>query len=51
MKTKQTRQALGMTQAQFAEAMGVSQACVSQWEKGTKNPSRMALKLIEYLTK
>ena len=33
----------GLTQAQLAERVGVSQATVSQWESGTRTPSGEAV--------
>lgn len=43
------RQALDMNQRQFAEFVGVRVATVSEWESGTKKPSRMACKLMTLL--
>ena len=37
------READGLTQAQLAERVGVSQATVSQWEGGTRVPSGEAV--------
>ena len=37
------READGLTQAQLAERVGVSQATVSQWESGTRTPSGEAV--------
>ena len=40
MKTiKEARSALGMTQEEFAAALGVTQGTVSQWEIGRTHPS------------
>lgn len=41
------RHSLGLTQAQFAAAMGVSYEAVSKWERGLLTPSRTAAKLME----
>ncbi len=40
------RKAAGLTQAAFAEAIGVSQAAVACWEAGTKFPSADKLPVI-----
>lgn len=40
---------LGMTQKQFAEALGVAQAQVSQIETGKREPSRTVDKLVAVL--
>lgn len=37
---KTGRERLGMTHAQFADAVGVSRGAVQQWEKGTTAPKR-----------
>jgi len=44
------RSQLGLTQAQLAEAVGVDQSTVSNWERGAA-PRGPARKLIERLTK
>lgn len=44
------RDALGMTQAQLAEAVGVTQQAVSSWEQGLSTPrDEMRLALAEVL--
>jgi len=40
------RQALDMTQAEFARAAGWSPSTISSWERGTAKPSRLAFKTI-----
>jgi transcriptional regulator with XRE-family HTH domain len=40
------RQALDMTQAEFAHAAGWSPSTISSWERGTTQPSRLAFKTI-----
>jgi transcriptional regulator with XRE-family HTH domain len=40
------RQALDMTQAEFARAAGWSASTISSWERGTAKPSRVAFKTI-----
>jgi DNA-binding transcriptional regulator YiaG len=44
------RTRLGMTQVEFAAAMGVSrQATVAEWESGHRTPSGSAVRLMELL--
>ena len=43
---KAIREAAGVSQAVFAEHLGVTTGLVSKWECGDKQPSRMALKLL-----
>lgn len=40
------RQSLGMTQAAFAAALGVTPRAVSNWENGHRSVSPMAVRLI-----
>ncbi len=40
------RQALDMTQAEFARASGWSASTISSWERGRATPSRLAFKTI-----
>ncbi len=40
------RQALDMTQAEFARAAGWSASTISSWERGTTQPSRLAFKTV-----
>lgn len=44
---RETRQALGMTQIEFAEKIGASQGRLSKWEKGLDSPStKYALQIL-----
>jgi len=45
------REALGMTQRQFAERVGVDKMTVSRWERGAVRPSEGAMRGIEKLRK
>ena len=40
------RERAGVSQAVFAEHIGVTTGLVSKWERGEKQPSRMALKVL-----
>jgi putative transcriptional regulator len=40
------REKEGVSQAVFAEYIGVTTGLISKWECGEKHPSRMALKLL-----
>ena len=40
------REKAGVSQAVFAEHLGVTTGLISKWECGDKHPSRMALKLL-----
>jgi len=45
---RQLRQRLGMSTREFAKELGVSQAAVSRWEDGLRQPRpKLALKLKE----
>lgn len=44
-KIKLRRQALGLTQAQLAEKVGVHESTVTAWESGKQSPSRHLGKL------
>ena len=46
---KQIRASVGMTQALFADYMGVSAKTVEAWEKGTNRPTGTACRLISML--
>lgn len=40
------RKSLGMTQVEFADELGVTQALVSRWEMGLRTPNGPAAKLL-----
>lgn len=46
---KEIRLSLGMTQATFAEVMGVSQKAVEAWEAGTNKPSGSARRFLSVI--
>lgn len=47
---EQERKRHGMSQEQLAKRLGVSQACVSQWENGSTSPTVfLAVKLADLL--
>lgn len=48
---KDLRKRLGMTQKQFAAAVGVHVVTIIRWEKGSFNPSGLALEKINQLAK
>jgi DNA-binding transcriptional regulator YiaG len=48
LEIKKLRHRLGLTQAEFAELIGVNQATVSKWERNG-GISRFALKTLERL--
>lgn len=50
-KIKNLRLGLGISQAQFAEVLGVKQITVSKWEQGTNHPSGASLRLLEIISK
>ncbi|MCH7591184.1 MAG: helix-turn-helix domain-containing protein [Planctomycetes bacterium] len=45
------REALGMTQKEFAERIGLDKMTVSRWERGALRPSDESLAVIEQLRK
>jgi putative transcriptional regulator len=54
MQAKQIRDlrySLKMTQEQFATKLGVTTSSIRRWEKGEAQPSPLALKIIELLSK
>jgi putative transcriptional regulator len=42
----QARQSAGMSQTQFAEALGISKRTLQEWEQGRRSPSGAAQTLI-----
>ncbi len=44
---RELRFRLGLTQEQFAAALGTTAASINRWENGKAHPSPMALRLIE----
>ena len=46
---KAIRSSLGLSQAEFAESLGVNQTAVSHWENGLRRPSGAAAILIQQL--
>jgi putative transcriptional regulator len=48
---KNLRQIIGMTQAEFAETLGVSVNTLRHWEKGDKTPRGPALVLLSLVHK
>ena len=47
---KEIRTHAGMTQAVFADYMGVSSKTVEAWEKGTNHPTGSACRLLDILS-
>jgi len=45
------REALGLTQLEFGEQLGVDKMTVSRWERGTLRPSAASLEALENLRK
>lgn len=48
-KIKRLRQASGVSQAVFAKILNVSLAAIKQWERGERNPSGAALKILNII--
>lgn len=46
---KKRRKALGLTQSQLSEIMGVSQQAISSWETGERNIPTVAWKLFKFV--
>jgi putative transcriptional regulator len=51
IEVKNLRINLGMTQALFADVLGVTKKAVEAWEAGAKNPSGPVLRMFEILEK
>lgn len=50
-RVKELRARRGMTQKQFAAAVGVHVVTIIRWEKGSFNPSDLALEKLKQLDK
>lgn len=50
-RIKELRAAMGLTQEQFAAAVGVTYATVNRWENGNANPQPLALRRIDELSR
>ena len=48
---RELRERLGMTQAEFAQEVGVHVPTVSRWERGVMKPAPMAIKIMEALAR
>jgi len=48
-RVRAIRAALGMSPAEFAEAVGVTRSTVYKWEEGVRNPPVTAMRLMERL--
>ena len=48
---RELREAQGLNQDEFAVKLGVSPMTLRRWESGKTQPSRMAQKLLEKVTK
>jgi DNA-binding transcriptional regulator YiaG len=46
-RVRRTRKAIGVSQAVFADMLGVSTSLVQSWEQGFRHPSRMACRLLD----
>jgi DNA-binding transcriptional regulator YiaG len=46
---KSIRKSTGLSQAEFAKKLGVSQKCVSLWEAGTRTPKASTLSKLQRL--
>jgi putative transcriptional regulator len=51
MNIKEIRNALGISQAEFARRVGVDVGTVSRWERGEVRPSQLAQQKIDELEK
>jgi len=50
-KVKQTRERLGVSQAVFAELVGVSKELVEHWEQGISQPRAVARRLLDLINR
>lgn len=48
MKIKELRKKTGLTQARFAELLGVPKRSIENWEEGKNKPPEYLVKLIDY---
>jgi len=46
---RKLREDMGVTQREFAEVLGATQAAVSQWESGVKRPDRRSHAILQGL--
>lgn len=51
MDVKQSRDAIGFSQAELAEAVGVTTRTIQNWEAGISSPKPIQVKAIERLLK
>lgn len=51
LSVRRTREALGASQAVFADMLGVSASLVQSWEQGFRQPSRMACRLLDEINR
>ena len=46
---KELRRSLGLSQSQFARALGVSVVAVQKWEQGTRNPTPLVALIADFI--
>ena len=51
MKVKKLRAAMGLSQATFAQVIGVSRILVQSWERGVREPSLLARRLLDVVSR
>lgn len=51
MNTKELRESLNLSQADFATLLNVRQATISDWERGKRKPSKHLLEKLEKYSK
>lgn len=49
-KVRRLREAMGMSQATFAQVIGVSRILVQSWERGVRIPSPLAARLLDTIS-